>query len=80
MELAGLELVAGRNFLVRPGTMSNSTFEQSTIFEVVGKNRFEEVEVGNRFRILQSAADYNKRRKLVEKRDVLPALERLTEN
>ena len=54
--------------------MSDRTFEQRTIIEVVGENRFEEVEVRIRFGVLQSAVDYNKRRKLVEKCDVLPAL------
>ena len=59
--------------------MSDSAFEQRTIFEVVGENRFEEVKVRNRFGIFQSTADYNKRRKLVEKSDALPALEMATE-
>lgn len=79
MKFASLSFVTWRNFLVRPGTVSDSTFEQSTIVEVVGKNRFEEVQIRNRFGIFQSAVDYNKRRKLVEKSDVLPALEMVTE-
>ena len=74
MEFASLPLVTGRNFLVRPGTVCDSAFEQSTIFEVVRENRFEEVQIRSSFGILQSAVDYNKRRKLVEKCDVLPAL------
>ena len=67
MKFAGLTFVTGRNLLVRPRTVSDGAFEQSTISEVVGKNRFEEVQIGNRFGIFQSAVDYNKRRKLVEK-------------
>ena len=45
--------------------MSYSAFEQSSIFEVVSQNRFEEVQIGNRFRIFQNTANYSKRRKLV---------------
>jgi hypothetical protein len=54
--------------------MSDGPFEQSTILKVVRENRFEEIQVGSRFGIFQSALDYNKRRKLVEKCDLLPAL------
>ena len=74
MEFASLALVTGRNFLVRPRTVSDGPFEQGAIVEVVGQNRFEEVEIGSRFGIFQNALDYNKRRKLVEKCDALPAL------
>ena len=74
MKFASLPFVTRRNFLVCPRTMSDRPFEQRTIIEVIGENRFEEVEVRIRFGVLQSAVDYNKRRKLVEKCDVLPAL------
>ena len=74
MKLAGLALVTGRNLLVRPRAVSDGPFEQSTIVEVIGQNRFEEVQIGSRFGIFQNALDYNKRRKLVEKCDALPAL------
>ncbi len=60
-----LPFVSGRYFLVRPRTVSDGPFEQSTIFEVVSKNRFEEVQVRNRFGIFQNALNYSKRRKLV---------------
>jgi hypothetical protein len=43
--------------------MSDGAFEQSTIFEIVGENRFEEVQIRNRFGIFQSAVDYNKRQR-----------------
>jgi hypothetical protein len=65
MKPASLSLVTRRNLLVRPRTVSDSAFEQSTILELVGENRFEEVQIRNRFGIFQSAVDYNKRRKLV---------------
>ena len=77
VKFTSLLFVSGRNFFVSPGTMSNGTFEQSTIVEVVSKNRLEEVEIRNRFGIFQNTVNYNKRRKLVEKLDRLPALERL---
>ena len=80
MKFASLPLVTWRNLLMRPRTVSDGTFEQSTIFEFVIENRFEEVQIRDRFGILQSAVDYNKRRKLVEKRDLLPALEMVTDN
>lgn|ERR1700752_1031537 len=79
MKFASLTFITRRNFLVRPRTVSDGAFEQSTIFEIVGENRFEEVQVRNRFGIFQNTVDYNKRRKLVEKSDVLPALEMATE-
>lgn len=79
MKFASLSFVTRRNFFVRPRPVSDGAFEQSTIFEIVGENRFEEVQIRNRFGIFQSAVDYNKRRKLVEKSDVLPALEMATE-
>lgn len=74
VQLARLSFVTRRNFFMCPGTVSNCAFEQSTICEVIRKNRFEEVQIGSRFGIFQSAVDYNKRRKLVEKSDGLPAL------
>ena len=55
MKLARLLFVAGRNFLMRPRTVSDGAFEQSTIFELVSQNRFEEVQIGNRVR------DFSKR-------------------
>src|SRR4026209_1548662 len=79
MKLASLAFVTRRNLLVCPRTVSDGAFEQSTIFEIVGENRFEEVQIRNRFGIFQSAVDYNKRRQLVDKRDLLPALETVTE-
>ena len=65
--------VAGCNLLVGPRTMSDGSFEQSTIFELVSQNRFEEVQVRNRFGVFQSSTNYSKRRKLVSKSDELPA-------
>ncbi len=55
MQFARLELVAGRDFLVRPRAMCDGSFEQRTIFEFVSENRFEEVQIGNRFGIFQNA-------------------------
>lgn len=52
--------------------MRDGPLEQRAIFEVVIQNRFEEIEVGNRFGVFQSVQDYNKRRKLVLS-DELPA-------
>ena len=60
MEFACLELVTRRDFLVRPRAVSDSAFEQSTIFELVSENLFEEVEVGNRFGIFQNGVNYSK--------------------
>jgi hypothetical protein len=74
VQFTSLEFVTRGNFLVSPRTMSDGPFEQSTILKVVRENRFEEIQVGSRFGIFQSALDYNKRRKLVEKCDLLPAL------
>ena len=55
MKLAGLSLVSGRDFLVRPRAVSDGAFEQSTFFEFVSEDRFEEVEVRNSFGIFQNA-------------------------
>ena len=55
----------GWNLLVGPRTMSDCSFEQSPIFKLVIQNRFEEIEVRNRFGVFQSSTNYNKRRKLV---------------
>lgn len=68
MKLASLPFVTWRNFLVRPRTVRDGSFEQSTIFEVVGKNRFEEVQIRYRFGIFQSTVDYNKAGSLSKKR------------
>ena len=65
MQLARLVIVAGWNLLVGPRTMSDCSFEQSPIFKLVIQNRFEEIEVRNRFGVFQSSTNYNKRRKLV---------------
>jgi hypothetical protein len=47
---------------------------EGTVIEVVGENLLEEVEIRNRgVGVSQSGLDYNKRRKLVEKFDWLPA-------
>ena len=73
MQFARFELVARCDALVGPRTMSDRTFEQRSIFEAVIQNRFEEVEVRDRFGVFQSVQDYNKRRKLVLT-DELPAL------
>jgi hypothetical protein len=43
VQFAGLAFVSRGNFLVGPRTMSDGPFEQSTIFEVVRENRFEEI-------------------------------------
>ena len=58
MELAGFALVAGRDLLVCPGTMRDGAFQQSTIFEVIGEDRFEEIQIRSRFGIFQSAQNY----------------------
>jgi hypothetical protein len=76
VQFASLPFVARRNLFVRPGTVSDGSFKQRTIFEAVRENRLEEVQVRNRFWIFQDALNYSKRRKLVEKLDALPALER----
>ena len=74
MQFAGLEFVAGSYFLMSPRAVCDGSFEQRAIFKFVSENRFEEVQIGSRFGIFQDALDYNKRRKLVEKCDALPAL------
>ena len=61
MEFAGLTFVTRRNLLMRPRAVSDGAFEQSTIFESISENRFEEVQVRNSFGIFQNAPDYNKR-------------------
>jgi len=38
--------------------MGDGSFQQRTIFELVSENRFEEVQIGNRFGIFQDAVDY----------------------
>ena len=58
MEFACLALVAGRNFLMRPGTMRDGAFQQSTIFEVISEDRFEEIQIRSRFGIFQNALNY----------------------
>lgn len=54
--------------------MRDSAFEQSSIVKIVGKDRLQEVEVRYRGVVSQNMSDYNKRRKLVEKSDLLSAL------
>ena len=58
MQFASLAFVTRRNFLVRPRTVRDGPFEQSTIFEAVGQNRFEEVQIGNLFGIFQNTVNY----------------------
>src|ERR1044072_9873248 len=58
MKFPRLLLVARRNFLVRPRTMSDCSFEQSTIIELVGQDGLEEIQIGNRFGVLQDAVNY----------------------
>ena len=58
MEFARLELVAGRDFFMRPRSVCDGTFEQRTICEFVSENRFEEVQIGNRFGIFQNTGNY----------------------
>src|ERR1044072_2974400 len=58
MKFPRLLLVARRNFLVRPRTMSDCSFEQSTIVELVGQDGLEEIQIGNRFGVLQDAVNY----------------------
>jgi len=43
---------------MRPRAMGDGSFQQRTIFELVSENRFEEVQIGNRFGIFQDAVDY----------------------
>ena len=57
MKFTCLLFVSWRYLLVGPRTVSDGPFEQSTIFEVVSKNRFEEVQIRNRFGIFQNAAE-----------------------
>ena len=45
MKFARLLLVAGRNFLVRPRTMRDGTFQQGTIVKLVTENGFQAVEI-----------------------------------
>ena len=75
VQFARFELVARCDPFVGPGPMCDRAFEQGSIFEAVIQNRFEEVEVRDRFGVFQSVADYTKRRKLVLI-DELPALRR----
>ena len=58
MKFTRLLFIARRNFLVRPRTMRDGTFEQSTIVELVSQNGLEEIEIGNRFGVLQNAVNY----------------------
>ena len=58
MKFARLLLVAGRNFLMCPRTMRDGPFEQSTINELVSQDGLEEVQIGNRFGVLQDALNY----------------------
>jgi len=58
MKFACLLLVARRNFLMGPRPVSDGPFEQSTIIELVSQNGLEEVQIGNRFGVLQDALNY----------------------
>jgi len=73
MKFACLLLVARRNFLVRPRTMSDGAFEQSKIIKLVSQDGLEEVQVGNRFGVLQDVVNYKQTPEACLK-DVLPAL------
>ena len=59
VQFASLQFITRRDFLVCPRAMSDGSFEQRTIFEIVGEDRFKEVEVRIRFGILQSGPNYN---------------------
>src|ERR1041384_7227694 len=58
MEFACLAFITGRDLLVCPGTMRDGAFQQSTIFEVISEDRFEEIEIRNRFGIFQNELNY----------------------
>ena len=58
VQFASFELVAGRNFLMRPRAVRDGPFEQRAIVEFVSENRFEEIEIGNRFGIFQNRRNY----------------------
>src|ERR1041384_4645825 len=58
MKFARLLLVAGRNFLVRPRTMRDGPFEQSTIIEFIRQDGLEEIQIGNRFGVFQNTLNY----------------------
>ena len=74
MEFACLALIARRHFLVCPRTVRDGAFEQSTIFEVISEDRFEEIQIRNRFGIFQNALNYKQNAGSLSKK--LPALER----
>jgi len=73
MKFARLLLVARRNFLMRPRTMGDSPFEQSKIIELVSQDGLEEVQIGNRFGVLQDVLNYKQTPEACLN-DVLPAL------
>ena len=58
MEFACLALIARRHLLVCPRTVRYGAFEQSTIFEVISEDRFEEIQIRNRFGIFQNGLNY----------------------
>ena len=58
MKLTCLLFVARRNFLVGPRTMGDGPLEQVKIVKLVSQNGLEEVEIGNRFGVLQNALNY----------------------
>src|SRR6185437_10651639 len=58
VEFACLALIAGRHLLVCPGAMRDGAFQQSTIFEVIGEDRFEEIQIRSRFGIFQNVLNY----------------------
>ena len=74
MKFARMLLVARRDFLMRPRTMSDGPFEQSTIVELVSQNGFEEIQIGNRFGVFQNALNYKQTPEACLKIDLLPAL------
>src|SRR5689334_21744040 len=58
MEFACLALVSGRDLLVCPRTMRDGAFQQCTIFKVISEDRFEEIQIRNRFGIFQNGMNY----------------------
>ena len=61
-----LMLISRSYLFMGPRSVSDSSFQQSAIAEVVGKDGLEEVEIWRRrIGVSQNTSDYNKRRKLV---------------
>ena len=58
MQFARLLFIARRNFLMCPRPVCDRAFEQSAIIELVSQDGLEEVQIGNRFGVLQNALNY----------------------